>query len=107
MFFLSKTLEKIHISRDSVRICASTFLVNDELAVLHETRASLVDFMNMNVALGIDNTKYYLILGCSYKGCLLINIIIELITGKQQDCQLLLSLTQREVSKNLISGKVK
>ena len=50
------------------RFLGKPFLVNDELDVLYETRGSLVDFMNMNVTLGIGNTNYYLTLGCSYKG---------------------------------------
>ena len=40
--------------------------------------------------------------------CLLVNIIIESITGNQQNCQRLLGQTQREAgNKNLLSEKLK
>ena len=80
---LNRTLDKRRITSDSVGICATIikkipyedflekldciFLVSDKLAVLHGNGASLVDFMNMIIILGIDNTKYYPTFGCSYK----------------------------------------
>ena len=123
---LNRTLEKTQITSDNVGICATVikkitykdswekvcciFLVNDKLAVLHGNGASLVDFINMTIILVIDNTKYYPTFGCSYKEgfCVLVNIIIESITGNQQNCQLLLGQTQREAgNKNLLSDKLK
>ena len=35
--------------------------------MLHGNGVSLVHFMNMTIILVIDNTKYYLSFGCSYK----------------------------------------
>ena len=85
-------------------------LVNDKLAVLHGNGASLVDFMNMTIILVIDNKNIMRLLVARIKQdfCFLVNIIIESITGNQQNCQLLLGQSLREAgNENLLSETLK
>ena len=84
-------------------------LVNDKLAVLHGNGASLVDFMNMTIIV-IDNKNIMRLLVARIKQdfCFQVNIIIESITGNQQNCQLLLGQSLREAgNENLLSEKLK